>query len=75
MLKDTIQYDSQTYIQQFLEYFPINLKITQVTGFIFKDKKILIVLNKDKEKWSFPGGHPEQKEMNPIDTLKRELIE
>ena len=48
-------------------------RYTQVSGYIFNDKnEMLIVRNKDT--WTVPGGHPEKGETR-IQTLKRELME
>lgn len=50
-----------------------NKRYTQVSGYIFNDKnELLIVRNKDV--WTIPGGHPEKGETR-IQTLKRELME
>lgn len=45
-------------------------------GFVFiTPKKEILLLQKDNEKWTFPGGHREKNEYSPLDTAQRECQE
>lgn len=48
-------------------------KYTQVSGYIFNEKNELLIV-KNKEAWTIPGGHPELYEYT-IGTLIREIME
>lgn len=55
-----------------------NLKITnerysQVSGYVFNNKNQLLIV-KNENNWTIPGGHPELNETQ-IQTLKREILE
>jgi 8-oxo-dGTP pyrophosphatase MutT (NUDIX family) len=50
--------------------------VTQVYGFLFDKKgRLCIVKTKDMERWTLPGGGPEQEDKDWKDTLIRESIE
>lgn len=48
-------------------------KYTQVSGYIFNEKKELLIVKNDNT-WTIPGGHPEVGE-SKIETLTREVME
>lgn len=48
-------------------------KYTQVSGYIFNDNNELLIV-KNKENWTIPGGHPELYEYT-LGTLIREVME
>ena len=48
-------------------------KYTQVSGYVFNENNELLIV-KNKESWTIPGGHPERYEY-PIGTLVREVME
>ena len=48
-------------------------KYTQVSGYIFNEKDELLIV-KNKDTWTIPGGHPELYEYT-IGTLVREIME
>ncbi|MCK9575426.1 MAG: NUDIX domain-containing protein [Clostridia bacterium] len=50
-----------------------NERYTQVSGYIFNDQNQLLIV-KNKNSWTIPGGHPEPNEA-PVETLEREILE
>lgn len=50
-----------------------NEKYTQVSGYIINEKNQLLIV-KNKDYWTIPGGHPEVNETK-IETLEREIME
>ena len=50
-----------------------NERHTQVSGYVFNEKGQLLIV-KNGENWTIPGGHPEAGE-NYLETLNRELWE
>ena len=59
---------------RWVEDFEINNeKYTQVSGYVYNEKNELLIV-KNGNTWTIPGGHPETKE-TPIETLNREVME
>ncbi len=53
---------------------PLNIQVKQVYGIIFSDEGN-IVLRVDNNKYKLTGGKPEDKDINYLETLKRECFE
>lgn len=56
-----------------------NNKNGHITAGVFvyaeKEKKFLMVYHKDLKMYLYPGGHCTEKDKNPLETAKRELLE
>jgi len=51
----------------------LNLEIRQVSGWLVQNDSVVLV-SKDGQKWTIPGGHPEPNE-SIEESLKREIME
>ena len=59
---------------RWIDKFKLNgKKYTQVSGYIYNEKNQLLIV-KNGDNWTIPGGHPEPGETQ-LHTLERELME